>query len=893
LNHADFDSNIFYSGCAMKKLSGADIRSLFLSYFEQKGHRVVPSSSLVPASDPTLLFTNAGMNQFKGIFLGEEVRDYKRATTAQKCVRAGGKHNDLENVGYTTRHHTFFEMLGNFSFGDYFKEKAIEYAWELITVQYGVDPQRLWITIFDTDDDADLLWQKVAGVSPSRIVRMGEKDNFWSMGDTGPCGPCSEIHIDLGPDHGCRRPECKLGCECDRFIELWNLVFMQYNRDASGTMTPLPAPSIDTGMGLERMAAVLQGVNDNYESDLLRGIIDFTAKMAGIGNIHDPVVKGSLRVVADHLRAMTFLIADGVLPSNIGRGYVLRRIMRRAMRHGKRLGFEQPFLFDAAKAVVQEMGEAYPYLREKSGFVAQIIKGEEARFSQTLGRGLKLLEQAMESLPENGELPGEVVFRLYDTYGFPVDLTEDVARGRNLRLDKLGFEREMERQRELSSGKLPGSQEINDVYRQLFDEVGETYFEGYESLDGRGRVLALIREHKRVESARAGDTVEICTHATPFYGEAGGQLGDQGEICLNGSRILISDTKKYFNGLIIHHGQVETGDIRVGDEVTLRVDGSLRQATRLNHTATHLLQKALQTVLGDHVRQLGSLVAPNRLRFDFAHFAPVKADEIARIEAMVNGQILENLAVETRVMELDEAKASGAMALFDEKYDPIVRVVSVGNFSQELCGGTHVRATGEIGLIKIVAESSIASGIRRIEALTGLNALAHFATLEGELLAIGQSLKGTPGQILEKVEKLLLRQKELEQELEKLQAKVALQLTDELLQSARDIQGIKVIAARVGLKNVKDLRALSDTLRVKLGSGIFLIAAEVEGKLMLLIGVTDDLTKRFQAGKLIQEVAKVVGGSGGGKPNLAQAGGTMPEKFEEAKALFYALIEAA
>jgi alanyl-tRNA synthetase len=875
-------------------ITGNELRSRFLQFFEERGHTVVPSSSLIPHNDPTLLFTNAGMNQFKDLFLGREKRSYVRACSSQKCVRAGGKHNDLENVGRTARHHTFFEMLGNFSFGDYFKKEAIAFAWDFLTRELGLDKDHLYVTVFTDDDEAADIWHRQEGVPRERIFRFGEKDNFWSMGDTGPCGPCTEIFWDNGPEVGCGKPDCAVGCDCDRYMEIWNNVFMQYDRSADGTLTPLPKPSVDTGMGLERICTVMQGVKSNYDTDLLRGIIAFTEQLAGKrygASTNDDV---SLRVIADHSRATAFLIGDGVLPSNEGRGYVLRRIMRRAARHAKMLGFTEPVLHRTARYVTETMAGAYPELAERADYVAKVVKNEEERFMQTLDNGLRILNEAVEKLKKGGKtvLPGEVIFRLYDTFGFPTDLTADIVSAEGISLDEAGFEVCMERQRQKAREHWKGSGEeaVAAVYRQLEEEGLRCEFTGYGSLTDYGTILALLKGGQPVPEAHAGDRVEIITSTTPFYGESGGQAGDRGEISTGSAHIRVLETKKPLPGITVHLGEVVAGTVRKGEAADLKVDGAQRQATALNHTATHILQAVLVEVLGDHVKQAGSLVTPERLRFDFTHFSPVSAEELGRVEAEVNRRIRDNQQVETREMATEQAVAAGATALFGEKYGESVRVVQVGDFSMELCGGTHVRAAGDIGLFKIVQETGIAAGVRRIEAATGARALEFVRQEEQTLERLAGLVKSDRQQLENRLQRLIERQKELEREVEALQARLNSGRSSELLEQAREVAGTRLLTARVDGLDGKALRELADQLRDRLGSGIIVLGSEAEGKVSLLVVVTSDLTGRFQAGQLIRPLAELVGGKGGGRPELAQAGGTRPEGLDQSLAAVETLI---
>lgn len=866
-------------------MTSNDIRKAFLNYFRERQHRIIPSSSLVPKNDPTLLFTNAGMVQFKALFLGEEVRDYSRAASSQKCVRAGGKHNDLENVGKTARHHTFFEMLGNFSFGDYFKREAIEMAWDLLINEWRLPKEDIWITIYLDDDEAFAHWRHI-GVSEERIVRMGEKDNFWAMGETGPCGPCSEIVIDQGEGMGCQRPDCKVGCECDRFLELWNLVFMQFNRNQAGELTSLAKPSIDTGMGLERIAAILQGVKSNFESDLFLPILKEIQSISGIPYGKDNKTDVSIRVIADHSRAATFLINDGVLPSNEGRGYVLRRIMRRAMRHGKMIGIEGPFLYKTSSKIVDLMKVAYPELRETEAFVSKVIRNEEERFSETLDQGLKLLHEALDRLKKEKTktLPGEVAFRLYDTFGFPLDLTSEIVEEEGIALDEEGFKLQMEKQREKSRQAWLGIGETKakDIYLRLRNEGIKTEFVGYEDTQCESRVLKIIKGDESLPSAHEGEEIEIIVEKTPFYGEAGGQIGDRGVIFEESFSLEVEDTIKPFDDLIVHKGRLKRGVIKEGFEANLKVDTERRNAIALNHTATHLLQAVLREILGTHVHQAGSLVSPDRLRFDFTHFAPLRREEIDNIEAMVNEKIRENLKVETKIMAMDEALKTGAMALFGEKYGERVRVVKISDFSIELCGGTHSSRTGDIGIFKIISETGVSSGVRRIEAITGEVAYRFIKKEEDELREIATFLRSTPGELSQRLERLLQRQKELEREIQSHQARLSHKEILDLLPLVREVKGVKILSAKVDGKDSKSLREFVDQLKEKIGSGIILLGSQGEKKASLLMGITDDLTDRFNANDLIKKIASYIGGSGGGRPDFAQAGGSDPKRLEEA-----------
>ncbi len=862
-------------------MTGNEIRKVFLDYFEKHHHRVVRSSSLVPHDDPTLLFTNAGMVQFKRTFIGEEKRDYVRAATSQKCVRAGGKHNDLENVGYTARHHTFFEMLGNFSFGDYFKEKAIEFAWDLMTNGYGLPADKLYASVYTEDDEAYDLWHKMIGIPAERMVRLGEEENFWAMGDTGPCGPCSEIHLDRGPDYGCGNPDCGVDCECDRFLEIWNLVFMQFNRDADGAMTPLPKPSIDTGMGLERLASVLQKVNTNFDIDLIRPIIARTEQLARTAYGQDDAVDIAMKVIADHSRAAAFLIGDGVLPSNEGRGYVLRRIMRRAIRYGRNIGLDRPFLGKTTETVFDIMKPAYPELDASAAFILNVIENEELRFMETLDTGLKLLNDNLEALRQSGrkEIPGDLVFKLYDTYGFPVDIVQDIVRDTDIGIDMGGFEQQMEAQRTRSRSKV-SFDGISEAYQSLAAESVKPDFLGYSDLDAQSEVLLLVKDGRQVEQAQSGESIEVVTAATPFYGESGGQVGDQGLIQADNLALTVENTIKDPTGLIIHRGKVTAGHIAKGDTVSLSVDRKKRQQTALNHTATHILHGALRQVLGDHVKQAGSLVAPKRLRFDFTHFAQVSADEINQIETIVNARIRANVPVKTKEMDAEQALQSGAMALFEEKYGDRVRVVSLSDFSKELCGGTHATRTGDIGLFKIISETSVAAGVRRIEALTGPGALAHVQSQAHTMLQSSHLLRSKPEEIVDRIQHLIHGNKASEKEIEKLKAALADAKAGGSGEGAVDIHGVSVMIQKVEVDKPAALRDLADRFKDRLKSGIIVLGAESGGKALLIAVVTKDLVKRFHAGQIIKQVAAMVGGGGGGRPDMAQAGGSQPDKLD-------------
>ncbi len=851
--------------------SSTALRQAFLDYFGARGHEVVPSSPLVPANDPTLLFTNAGMVQFKEVFLGLEQRSYTRAASSQRCVRAGGKHNDLENVGYTARHHTFFEMLGNFSFGDYFKQAAIEYAWEFLTGVMQLPKEKLWVTVFEEDDEAADIWFNHIGVDQQRFTRCGAKDNFWAMGETGPCGPCSEIFYDHGPDVP-GGPPGSAEEEGDRYVEIWNLVFMQYDRQADGTMSALPKPSVDTGMGLERLAAVMQGVHSNYDIDLFRDLIRAAAEMTAGADPAD----NSLRVIADHIRSSAFLVVDGVVPSNEGRGYVLRRIIRRAIRHGHKLGLREPFFYRLVVALEQQMGQAYPELTERRAMVERVLKQEEERFAETLDQGMRIFEQSVAHL-SGTRIPGATVFRLYDTYGFPVDLTADVARERGLSLDMEGFEREMEAQRQ----RARAASQFGAEWGGALDTGCSSAFTGYEYLSDKGEVVRLFREGEPVQALQQGEAGIVILDKTPFYAESGGQVGDRGVLDSGRVRFEVTDTRKEGEAHA-HVGRLIEGSLSVGDRVRAAVDGEARLATARNHSATHLLHAALRQVLGTHVTQKGSLVAPDRLRFDFSHFEPVTEAQLREIESIVNAQVLTNVGVQTRIMALDDAMQAGAMALFGEKYADEVRVLSIGEFSTELCGGTHVRASGDIGFFKIISETGVAAGVRRVEALTGDGALDWVAEVERRLERVARMLKSDPAAVDRKVSQLLGRTRELEKQLEQLNAKLAATQGGELADGAVEVQGLKVLAAKLEGADVKGLRDTVDQLKNKLGSAAIVLAAVADGKVRLVAGVTPDSTSRIKAGPLVNFVAQQVGGKGGGRPDMAQAGGSDPSKLETA-----------
>jgi alanyl-tRNA synthetase len=878
-------------------MTGNDIRSRFLNFFAAKNHAIIDSSSLIPQDDPTLLFTNSGMVQFKRVFMGEENRTYTRASTCQRCVRAGGKHNDLENVGHTARHHTFFEMLGNFSFGDYFKEDAIHMAWEFLTVNLGLDKDKLWVSVFEDDDEAYTLWEKVEDLPKGRIVRLGEADNFWAMGDTGPCGPCSEIHIDQGPEVGCGRPDCAIGCECDRYLELWNLVFMQFYRDETGRMTPLPRPSIDTGMGLERVAAVLQGKHNNYDSDLFSGLINKIAGLSGKSYGLDDPVDTALRVIADHSRATAFLVADGMLPANEGRGYVLRRIMRRAVRFGRALGLKRPFLAEITAEVVKTMENAYPHLAEAANLLAKVVNNEEGRFRETLDNGLTMLNTEISSLQKKGSssVPGDFIFKLYDTYGFPVDIVRDVALEQGCTIDEPGFARAMEDQRALSKKSWKGGSlaAMPAGVKKLVAKGHKTGFVGYKTHRAHSVIKGVIdHEGEAASKATQGERVSVFCPETPFYAEAGGQIGDQGEIVGPNGRAKVMDTIIVADGVILHDAEVTEGSLLLGEQVELKVTEGRRQRIACNHSATHVLHAAMRSVLGDHVKQSGSLVTPERLRFDFTHFTPITQEELDTIEKIANEEIRANTPLDTAMLDKEEAIKTGAVALFGEKYGDKVRVVSIGNFSRELCGGTHVRATGEIGLVKITAETGIAAGVRRIEAVTGPEAFNIFQGREKQLAKLANLLKVPAENLDTKIEKLLRLNKDLEKEVSRLTAKLTLNDIDGIINRAKMVGDTKVVVSRVVLDSPKTLREMGDKIRDKLGRGIVVLGGEYQGKAALLTMVSKNLTDRYKAGNIISEIAGLVGGKGGGRPDMAQAGGPNPDKLNEALEAVYKIIAA-
>jgi alanyl-tRNA synthetase len=890
----------------MKTLTAAEIREAFLRFFEERAHRRVKSSSLVPQNDPTLLFTNAGMVQFKDVFTGREKRGYTRATTTQKCVRAGGKHNDLENVGFTARHHTFFEMLGNFSFGDYFKKDAVAWGWEFVTSEkwLHIDPSRLAATVFagegslPWDEEAYDLW-RAAGVPPERIHKLGAKDNFWAMGDTGPCGPCSEIHYFQGNDIACAEEKagraCQgVACDCDRWLEIWNLVFMQFERAADGRLTPLPKPSIDTGAGLERIAAVVQGKRSNYDTDIFQSIIRAIEKIAGKKYGHTEAPDDvSMRVIADHARATTFLVGDGVLPSNEGRGYVLRRIMRRAIRHGKRLGLDQVFLPRVADAVISEMGDVYPEIRENRAFILKVAEQEEESFRRTLDKGLTILEEQIRHLTARGErtIPGKVAFQLYDTFGFPMDLTRVIAEEHTVGVDEAGFEAAMAEQRSRSEWKGTGDQAVEEIHRQIANELHEVKFLGYDTTVARAPVKALVVNGRRAERAGKGDRVEVIASETPFYGESGGQMGDTGSIAAPHGLVKVVDAQRPVPGLVVHRGEVTDGEIAIGELVELRVDEERRDQIRANHSATHLLHLALRERLGEHVKQAGSVVAPDHLRFDFSHFQPLGDDEIRDVERRVNDLVRRNELAATSVVPIDEARKTGAMMIFGEKYGDTVRVVAIGP-SKELCGGTHVRRAGDIHFFKISSEESIAAGVRRIVAHAGPRAVELAQKGDAELRHAAALLRSGPFEVAAKVESLQRRVKELEKQLGESKGQVAAARSGDLAGQAREVNGVKVLAARVE-GDGKALRELADKLRDKLGRGVVALASEQDGKAVLLVAVTKDLTGIVKAGDLVRDAAKLIGGSGGGKPDMAQAGGSDPAGIDRALARVGELVAAA
>ncbi|OIQ58530.1 alanine--tRNA ligase [Moorella thermoacetica] len=878
-------------------MTGNELRERFLKFFASKGHTIVHSSSLVPANDPTLLFTNAGMVQFKDVFLGLDRRPFTRATTAQKCVRAGGKHNDLDTVGRTARHHTFFEMLGNFSFGDYFKREAITYAWEFLTRVLELPPERLWVTVYQDDDEAYQLWQEIAGIPAERIVRMGEKDNFWAMGDTGPCGPCSEIIYDRGPEHACSSTPCALGaCDCDRWLEIWNLVFMQYERDSNGNLSPLPRPSIDTGMGLERVASVLQGVDSNFDTDLLAPLIKAVEKITG--RTYDPGEAGfPFRVIADHARSCTFLIADGVLPGNEGRSYVLRRILRRAARFGKALGIDEPFLYRLVDTVVAIMGGAYPEVVEQQEYIARVIEQEEVRFHETLNDGLKVLNSILDRARQEGRevVSGLEAFTLYDTYGFPLDLTEEIAGEGGFKVDRNGFEKAMAAQRERARAAREDAKAYDFAlaFAGALEDISGTAFTGYDQLEDKGTVLALFQEGARVTSLEANATGYVVLDRTPCYPEGGGQVGDRGELKWPGGQARVEDTRRLPDGKIVHQINVTAGTLVAGQEVGITVDRERRQATARNHTVTHLLHRALKNILGEHVNQAGSLVTPERLRFDFTHFAPLTGEELRAVEAEVNQKILANLPVTTLETSYQEAKAMGATALFGEKYGERVRVVKIDAYSMELCGGTHLGSTSEAGSFRLVSESGIGAGVRRVEGVTGAAALEMALQDRQELATIAGLLKVPPAQATQRVRHLLEQNKENERELAQLRNELASYTIDRLLDRVQEVAGVPVLPARVQITDPEALREMAERLRSRLGSGVVVLGSQHDGRVNFVAMVSKDLVQRgIHAGNLLREVARIASGGGGGRADMAQAGGKDPGKLDQALAYSLKVVAA-
>ena len=881
-------------------MKASEIRKAFLEFFKGHGHAIVKSSSVIPHDDPTLLFTNAGMVQFKRTFLGEEKRAYSRATTSQKCMRAGGKHNDLENVGRTARHHTFFEMLGNFSFGDYFKDDAIKFAWEFLTGNMGLPKDKLYATIHEgdremklgADEEARRFWTRY--LPEDRILAFPTKDNFWAMGDTGPCGPCSEIIIDQGPGIGCGRPDCRPGCDCDRYLELWNLVFMQFNRSQNGILEPLPRPSIDTGMGLERIAAVIQKVPSNYDTDLFAPMMAKIEQLTGYryGTSADKDV--SVKVIADHSRAAAFLIGDGALPSNEGRGYVLRRVIRRALRHGRFLGIDRPFLSEVSVSVMEYMQDAYPELLENRSFITRVIQNEEERFNETLDNGLRLLQTEMRRLADEGSraIPGALIFKLYDTYGFPIDIVTDMSREPGFQVDEAGFHDLMAKQREQSRSAWKGSgeREIPEAYRQISSRGLTTAFLGYEATQADSEIIAMVSDGEEIGSAFEEMAVELITAGTPFYGAAGGQVGDTGVITGPSGKFVVSDTVKLPGNLLVHVGKVESGSFHAGDTVHLAVDAQLRKDTEVHHTATHILHAVLRKVLGDHVKQAGSLVAPDRLRFDFTHFTALTQEELTQIERMANDEIRRNQQLNVRVMGLEEALKTGAMALFEEKYGERVRLIEIPGFSRELCGGTHTHWTGELGVFVILQETGIAAGVRRIEALAGRPALEYINQHRQVLNRAAAVLKAAPSEVAERIEKILAQQRLMEKEIEALKASAAGRRSADLFDQTGEIDGVRVLVTQIEADNPKVLREINDKFRDRFAKGVAVLGAVSEGKVFLLAGVTQEMTGRLHAGNLIKEIVKEVGGSGGGRPDMAQAGGNRPDKLKDALDLAEKLI---
>jgi alanyl-tRNA synthetase len=874
--------------------SSSEIREAFLKYFENQSHKRVKSSSLVPENDPTLLFTNAGMNQFKDVFLGLEKRDYVRATTSQKCMRVSGKHNDLETVGRTARHHTFFEMLGNFSFGDYFKKEAIRFAWEVCAEVYGLPQDQLYVTVYEDDDEALELWKKEVGIPASRLYRLGEADNFWAMGDTGPCGPCSELHFDFGVSPAGHK-DCDLTCDCGRYVEIWNLVFMQYNRDSSGTMTPLPSPSIDTGMGLERIACVAQGVRSNYDTDLFVPLIQEAARLTGASYGESERTDTSLRIAADHSRACAFLINDGIVPGNEGRGYVLRKILRRAIRHGKMLGKEAPYLYTMVSLVADLMKDAYPELLQSREYAATVVKHEEEKFSATLSQGMSLFDDIAETVGKAGKnvLPGPELFRLYDTYGFPLDLAREIAAERQLEVDEGGFYAELEKQRERARASWKGGEKsIREIYREAAARQLATEFVGYEeTADVSGQVLAIIKADGFFDALAEGESAELVLDRSPFYSEAGGQIADKGTIENEAAHLRVEDVFSPVSDLRLHRVTAKYGTVNVGDQVRSTVFGEERRATARHHTATHLMHAALREVLGTHVKQAGSLVAPDRLRFDFTHYRPVTRSELREIETIVNQRIQENAPVETRLCGLDEAIEQGAMALFGEKYQHQVRVVQIPNFSMELCGGTHVSRTGDIGLFRIIGESSISAGVRRIEAVAGAPALSRMYEDDQILVQLADQLKTRRDALPAAVERILGELREGQKQLEQLQMKLAQSASAVGLEDVREIKGVRVLAQKVENLDRGALRTLADELKNRIRSGVVILGAPTDGKVSLVVMVSDDLTGRIKASDVIRRIAPLVGGGGGGRADMAEAGGRDLEKLDAALEQTYSVVD--
>ncbi len=871
-------------------MESSEIRNLFLDYFISKGHELVKSSPLIPKEDPTLLFTNAGMVQFKRVFLGEEQRPYSRATTCQKCMRAGGKHSDLENVGFTARHHTFFEMLGNFSFGDYFKREAISFAWELLTEHFNLPKGKLWVSIYEQDDEAAEIWEKEIGIPSNRIVRLGEKDNFWQMGDTGPCGPCSEIIIDQGEDFSCGRPDCSVGCDCDRFLELWNLVFMQYNKDEEGKLTSLPKPSIDTGMGLERITAVMQGKRTNFDTDIFAPIISKICSFLNVKYGKDRKTDISIKVIADHIRAATFLVAEGLIPSNEGRGYVLRRIIRRAGRHIKLLGYDSPAFHHFVDPVVEKLGDIYPEIINEKERIEKIIKIEEERFLRSLDRAIQVFDEIVEKLKasDSNMIPGEEVFKLYDTYGLPFDLIREMVQDSEFRLDEEGFQKALNSQRE----RARSAQKIEDialsqVYKELIPYSVSLKFTGYTNYEVETKIFAIIKDGQRAQELTKDEEGDLFLFETPFYAESGGQVGDTGIIISPIGKVEVLDTKKIL-GMHCHKVRVVEGYIKEGERVFAKIDGARREAIKRNHTATHLLHSALRAVLGEHVKQAGSLVSPDRLRFDFTHFEALSDEELIEIEQIVNDKILENLPVKIEIKSLDEALNEGVIALFEDKYEDTVRVVKILGFSKELCGGTHCNSTGEIGSFYILSEGSVASGIRRIEAVTGMNAWKFTNTNRSQLKTISTILKSV--EPIKAVEKLLFELKDKEQEIESLKNRLISQNIDEIIKNAKDVKGVKALAVKLEGVDVKSLRTLSDKIKEKLHPAVILLASKIDGQGMLILSVTKDAIEKYDAGKILKSITQQVGGKGGGRADMAQGGCPDGESLDKVLEIFYSIL---